>query len=110
MTYQSRIFLSETMTGVRIIDIQQKKTKLSHNTLNRAVADAISAAVRNLDDDMMTAIFAQLLLAAEQGGWGKAPAGYCLKHNGYMAGVGTFTPSGVKADYDLVVRTDSSVI
>ena len=110
MTIQSEILLAQTYRGFKVLEVHEKSTVFSKQTLNSGIASSLSEAIRTGDEELMGAVLATLSAAMIQGGWDKAPGAYCMKHNGFMIGVlGLYTSNGIKSDLTLTVRTNHSL-
>lgn len=110
MTVQTELQLQETYRGLRVIESSSKQTTFSKRTVGPQIESSLRQAIAANDDEALAAIVAGLVDAAMRGGWGNAPGGYMLKHNGYMIGMGLYTRSGVRADLSFTVRTNGPIV
>ena len=110
MTIQTELLLQKTYRGFKIIDHNTKQTLFSKNTVGRDIELMLKNAISQNDEAKIEQIAGGLFELAMAGGWGNAPAGYHMKHNGYMFGPGLMARDGTIADLTMTVRTDSPII
>ncbi|MBQ3301706.1 MAG: hypothetical protein IJH04_06150 [Eggerthellaceae bacterium] len=109
MTVQTELLLMKTYSGFQVLEYNTKQTMFSKNTIHPQIEAELKRAIANNDDYALGMILTGLFEAAIQGGWGNAPAGYHMKHNGYMFGQGLLTRNGTRADLTFTVRTNGYI-
>lgn len=110
MTVQTELLLEKTYRGFKVIDHSTKQTLFSKNTVGRDIELMLKDAIARNDETAIEYIATGLFSAAMDGGWGNAPGGYLMKHNGYMFGTGLRARNGTVADLTLTIRTDGPII
>lgn len=110
MTVQTELLLEQTYAGFRVLEHSTKQTMFSKNTIHPELEAELKRAIANKDEYALGAIVAGLFQSAMDGGWGNAPGGYLMKHNGYMMGPGLLTRNGIRADVTFTVRTAGPIV
>ena len=110
MTVQTELLLMQTSGGFTVLESSSKQTMFSKNTIHPQLESELKRASANGDDYTLGSIISGLFEAAMSGGWGNAPGGYLLKHNGYMISPGLLTRNGIRADVTFTVRTNGPIV
>lgn len=110
MSFQTEIMLADVNNGLQILETNEKQTIFSKNCIASIHEQKIREAIKNNDSTLMGATVAELYLIANKLGFANMPGGLLLKHNGFMIGRGLITRSGIRSDYTLTIRTETSVL
>ena len=111
MTIESTLYIAETISGKRLIDVSSRETFFSKKTINPEVEKE----ARNIIQHGNQSDFEELILAFQimqiGDGQNHLLGGTFLKSNGFLVNpIPQMAPSGVKADFTITLRTASPLI